>query len=471
MEKQSKNPKPLIPSTPQHPSPPHNPSQNLRKSLMNIELSESIWETPKKFDRFLVITPTGKDVSFKEYSPLKIGKALRTSCFLKQTNSVEKTGKSITVEVKNAADSASLLKIKSFLGQTVEVTPHKRLNTSRGVIRSWEFKNTEPEEWKEVPGVLEARQILTKKEGKEVKTPLWVLTFDQPIPPVTLQVEYLRLEVRPFVRKPLRCFNCQKYGHQGKHCRGKKTCANCGKAEEHVVCPAEAWCPNCRESGHSATSKNCPRFLKEKLILEKMAQHGGSYFHVRDQLFPKTRTYLQAASQNGKTVTQTESSEQKNRKRRSDPIIQTAISRKGESPPSKKLLNQIERENTVPLKNRYELLSEINEDRFNFTGLSKELMDQTPSTLSSSSPPANPKHLQDPSPAKPKGWQGPSSIPLPTRGSPPTLAPPDPPPPPIPPPPIPPPLNPPPPSTPGKPKGNVKTYVKPCPASKKKDKL
>ena len=319
----SKNPKTPTPLKPQVPSSPQNPSQNKSKvkSLMNIELDESIWETPKKFDRFLVITPTGKDVSFKEYSPLKIGKALRTSCFLKQTNSVEKTGKSITVEVTKAADSASLLKIQNFLGQPVEVTPHRRLNTSRGVIRSWEFKNTEPEEWKEVPGVLEARQILKKKEGKEVKTPLWILTFDQPIPPVSLQVEYLRLEGRPFVRKPLRCFNCQRFGHQGKHCRGKKICANCGKAEEHVVCPAEAWCPNCKESGHNATSKNCPKYVKEKMILEKMAEHGGSYFHVRDLLFPKTtRTYAQAASQKEVTVTQTESLEQKRRKRRnSDP--------------------------------------------------------------------------------------------------------------------------------------------------------
>ena len=95
----------------------------------------TIWDTPVKFDRFLVITPTGKDVSFKEHSPLKIGKELRTTCLLEKTNSVQKSGKSIIVEVVKAADSTSLKAIKSFLGNPVEVTPHRRLNTARGVIK------------------------------------------------------------------------------------------------------------------------------------------------------------------------------------------------------------------------------------------------------------------------------------------------------------------------------------------------
>ena len=191
----------------------------------------TIWDTPVKFDRFLVITPTGKDVSFKEYSPLKIGKELRTTCLLEKTHSVQKSGKSIIVEVVKAADSTSLKEVKSFLGNPVEVTPHRRLNTSQGVIKHWEFRNATIEEWKEVPGVLDARQIMWKKKGeKEVKSPTWILTFDQPTPPVILQAEYTRLQVRPYVRKPLRCFNCQRFGHQGKHCRGKTTCVNCGKA-------------------------------------------------------------------------------------------------------------------------------------------------------------------------------------------------------------------------------------------------
>ena len=54
---------------------------------MNVKLGNSIWDTPQRFDRFLVITPAGKDVTFKKYSPPKIGKEIRNACFLKQTNS------------------------------------------------------------------------------------------------------------------------------------------------------------------------------------------------------------------------------------------------------------------------------------------------------------------------------------------------------------------------------------------------
>ena len=368
----NKNKNPQQPSSPQIPSSPQTPSQkrdkNQRtevKSLMDM----TIWDTPVKFDRFLVITPTGKDVSFKEYSPLKIGKELRTTCLLEKTHSVQKSGKSIIVEVVKAADSTSLKEVKSFLGNPVEVTPHRRLNTSQGVIKHWEFRNATIEEWKEVPGVLDARQIMWKKKGeKEVKSPTWILTFDQPTPPVILQAEYTRLQVRPYVRKPLRCFNCQRFGHQGKHCRGKTTCVNCGKAEKHERCTAEAWCSNCKESGHNAASYDCPVYKKEKIILEKMAEHGGTYVHVRDQLFPKTfRTYAQAASQKEKTVVPTEKLAQpgKSRKR--------AFS--GEKPPQKKLLS----ERSVLTNNRFKILSELNNDdenRFNFTNMNNA-MDET----------------------------------------------------------------------------------------------
>ena len=93
---------------------------------MDANPQNSIWDAPEKFDSFLVITPTGRDVTFKEYSPMKIGRELRTICIKKQTKSVQKSGKSIIVEVQCPEDSSSLLKTNSFLEKPVEVTPHRR---------------------------------------------------------------------------------------------------------------------------------------------------------------------------------------------------------------------------------------------------------------------------------------------------------------------------------------------------------
>ena len=475
------NKNPHQPSPPQTPSTSHTPSHKKEKNQVKSLMDMTIWDTPVKFDRFLVITPTGKDVSFKEYSPLKIGKELRTTCLLEKTNSVQKSGKSIIVEVVKAADSTSLKAIKSFLGNPVEVTPHRRLNTSQGVIKHWEFRNATIEEWKEVPGVLDARQIMWKKKGeKEVKSPLWILTFDQPTPPVILQAEYTRLQVRPYVRKPLRCFNCQRFGHQGKHCRGKTTCVNCGKAEKHEKCTAEAWCPNCKESGHSAASYDCPEYKKEKLILEKMAEHGGSYVHVRDQLFPKTfRTYAQAASQKEKTIVPTEKLAQpeRNRKRQiSSPEKNNKVFYR-ETPPQKKLIS----ESSVLTRNRFQLLSEMendDENRFNFTNMN-EAMTETQEIFPTASYLQNLPSSNDQSPPPPcDNPTGHSTSVLgnakdnpPVLGttkdhpSPPPILEPnkDPPPPPHPPPPPPPP----PPKDPRNSKGNIKRNDRPCPLSYK----
>ena len=70
---------------------------------------DSIWNIPK-FSRFIIITPKTETVSFKEYSPFKISKAL-TETTKHQVKSVQKEGRSIVVEVEKAEDSEALLKV------------------------------------------------------------------------------------------------------------------------------------------------------------------------------------------------------------------------------------------------------------------------------------------------------------------------------------------------------------------------
>ena len=240
-----------------------------------------------------MISPKENTISFKDFSPFKISKALNET-MKHSMKSVQKEGRSIVVEVEKAEDSEALLKVNSFLEVPVEVAPHRRLNSSRGVIRSWDFKNATPEEWLTVPSIIDARQIVSRRGGVEKKTPLWVLTFDTPTLPLYIKVAYHRLDVRPYISKPLRCFKCQRFGHPGKYCRNREVCIQCGKAEAHTDCKEEPWCPNCRATGHTAASKDCPSFNKEKLILEHVANHGGSYTQVRDALFPRN-SYAESA--------------------------------------------------------------------------------------------------------------------------------------------------------------------------------
>ena len=282
------DPLPKNASHSQTPNSNQNHSKSKPKSKQSEKELDSIWNVDKNLNRYLVITPTDDSKSFKEYSPFKVGNGLRAVCKNK-TKSVQKSGRSILIETERSEDSASFLKVQSFLGIPVEVTPHRKLNTSQGVIKNWDFKNATPEEWQAVPGIVSARQIISRRGESQVKTALWVLTFDQPIPPTHIEVEYhQKLEVRPYIRRPLRCFNCQRFGHPGKWCRNSPACIRCGKSEKHEDCKAEAWCPNCRVGGHTAADKECPIFLQEQKILEHMSVNGGTYSQVKDVLYPRT---------------------------------------------------------------------------------------------------------------------------------------------------------------------------------------
>jgi hypothetical protein len=64
-------------------------------------------------------------------------------------------------------------------------------------------------------------------------------------------------------RQPLRCFNCNKFGHTTKVCRNKETCAKCSKTgHRHDNCQdATLKCVNCSGS-HATFDKKCPTYIE-----------------------------------------------------------------------------------------------------------------------------------------------------------------------------------------------------------------
>ncbi|GFO41827.1 nucleic-acid-binding protein from mobile element jockey [Plakobranchus ocellatus] len=76
----------------------------------------------------------------------------------------------------------------------------------------------------------------------------------------------------------MRCYKCQRYGHGKDRCKKPAAvCVRCGKGG-HVErdCSADPHCVNCR-GDHAASSKTCPKFLKEQAILRYKAENGGTF--------------------------------------------------------------------------------------------------------------------------------------------------------------------------------------------------
>ncbi|GFO13704.1 RNA-directed DNA polymerase from mobile element jockey [Plakobranchus ocellatus] len=118
------------------------------------------------------------------------------------------------VELKSNDQAKKLGAIATFLDIPVTVSPHKSLNSSKGVIRSRHLQCCSGEEMvEELSGVTHARCIKVYRDEDKIQTDTVVLTSDSPKPPSRIRAGYLTLFVRPYVPLPMHCYKCQSYGH------------------------------------------------------------------------------------------------------------------------------------------------------------------------------------------------------------------------------------------------------------------
>ena len=84
-----------------------------------------------------------------------------------------------------------------------------------------------------------------------------------------VNIGWKKHRIKKFInRNPIRCFNCQKFGHYSKLCQHKKTCTICGVSHGEGECSEKIKCANCGEE-HKANDKTCKAFLEEKNRLKR----------------------------------------------------------------------------------------------------------------------------------------------------------------------------------------------------------
>jgi len=91
----------------------------------------------------------------------------------------------------------------------------------------------------------------------------------------------MRVPVDPYIPNPLRCFNCQKYGHSSRACKNPAACVKCGKAgHERASCSNQEQCANCKGK-HAASSRECPKWKLEKQVQQIKMERGISFPDAR----------------------------------------------------------------------------------------------------------------------------------------------------------------------------------------------
>lgn len=93
----------------------------------------------------------------------------------------------------------------------------------------------------------DARRLQSFKDGIKQDSKRILLEFEDEIFPNKVCLGYMTYNLREYVPKSMRCFNCQRFGHTASTCKGKRWCARCGEDHDYEKCRKEIQpkCCNC----------------------------------------------------------------------------------------------------------------------------------------------------------------------------------------------------------------------------------
>ena len=143
--------------------------------------------------------------------------------------------------------------------------------------------------------MVEVNRVTLKKEGKVISTYTLFLTFGSPELPKEITVGYLKVKVALFVPNPMRCFNCNKFGHTSQRCKVAAKCTGCGKDNHEGQCEGPTLCSNCN-GPHASSANDCPVWQKEKEIQRVRVEKRISFPEARQLVEAKMPTVITATS-------------------------------------------------------------------------------------------------------------------------------------------------------------------------------
>ncbi|XP_067275529.1 uncharacterized protein [Pseudorasbora parva] len=113
---------------------------------------------------------------------------------------------------------------------------------------------------------------------EKIETESVLVEFETKDVPKELYYGFMVYNIREYVPKPMRCYNCQEFGHMAKVCKGKRRCARCSGDHEYGKCGEEVRpkCCNCGGS-HSVAFWGCEVMRKEVKIQQIKTKEKLSY--------------------------------------------------------------------------------------------------------------------------------------------------------------------------------------------------
>lgn len=160
----------------------------------------------------------------------------------------------------------------------MEVKPHSRLNVVKGTIyyqNRPNYSNAQLIEAMQEYKVTDIHQLTKYRNG--TPSPVYIVSFNSPIPPSEVSIGWNMCSVREYVPRPRRCLKCQKFGHIARTCRSlDEICNNCGCNAHEEQCDQPPRCSNCGRQ-HKSSDQNCFYYKLEQETLTIQTKERVSY--------------------------------------------------------------------------------------------------------------------------------------------------------------------------------------------------
>ena len=269
--------------------------QKIKRTYKDLDTDiDSNRQIDNTFPKFLIVKSL-EEKPITTLSPFIIEKQIESLIGTPKTVKKLKN-QTILVETTRKSQTESLLKIETFFNIKVSVSEHKTLNSSKGIIKDRALKGETEEDilnYLKPQGVIAVKRFKIKKEYSLVDTNTILLTFNSAILPANLKIFYRIIPVELYIPNPLRCFNCQRFGHHESNCSEDpgSVCERCGKGnhDHHTSqCQNQIKCRNCGKD-HLPKSNLCEMWKKEKEIIKIKITKNITYPEARKlfELIPK----------------------------------------------------------------------------------------------------------------------------------------------------------------------------------------
>lgn len=126
--------------------------------------------------------------------------------------------------------------------------------------------------------VMRVERMQRTKEGVKTDCETVLLEFEGGQVPSRVFLGCMSYPVRAYVQRPLRCYNCQRFGHTAINCKEKRRCARCGGDHGYGDCEegVQPRCCSCN-GRHSVAFGGCEVMRREVQVQQVRAEGGYSY--------------------------------------------------------------------------------------------------------------------------------------------------------------------------------------------------